>query len=63
MNGRGGACQVINLVNLDIQRKSDIMSHKLVPGMTIQMLNIVLCAGEQIVRANYLGAVCYQPFD
>ena len=52
VHGRGRAGQVVDLVDLDIERKRDVVAHQLEPRMTDEMREVVLVAGEEVVHAE-----------
>ncbi len=60
VHGRGRACEVVDLIDLDIQRKSHIVPNQLKAGVPHQMKNIGLAAGKKIVHTQHLAALCQQ---
>src|SRR5262249_47549483 len=57
VNGRGRAGEVVDLVDLDIERKRHVVTHELEVVVIEQMLDIALRAGEEIIDANDVGAI------
>jgi hypothetical protein len=51
MHRRGRACEIENLIDLDEQRKGDIVPQQLEPTMVEQMLDISLAPRKKIVHA------------
>ena len=60
MDGAGGAGQVVDLVDLDIQRKGDVVAHELEAGVVEQVGDVVLGAGEEVVDAEHVVALGQQ---
>ena len=54
---RGRACQIVDLVHLDIERKGDVVAHRLEMRIVQQVRDVVLAAGEVIVDAQHVVAV------
>ena len=54
---RGRAGEIVDLVDLDIERKRHVVAHQLEARMADQMLDVALAAGEEIVDANDVVAV------
>lgn len=54
MDRRGRAGEVVDLVDLDIERKGHVMAHELEPGMVVQVLDVALGAGKEVVGADHL---------
>ena len=50
----GGASEVIDFVDLDIERKCHIVANKLKMWMPMKMIQITFRACEQIIDAQYL---------
>ena len=51
MNWRGRACQIVDLVDLDIERKRHVMTDQFKMFVVEQVLDILPIAGEEIVDA------------
>ena len=49
---RGRAGEIVDLVDLDVERERDIVAHQLEARMGQQMLDVVLAAGEEVVDAD-----------
>ena len=60
MDRRGGAGEVINLVDLHIERKGNVMPHQFETWMAYQMFNIMAGSSKEIIRAEYLIATIEQ---
>ena len=52
MNRRSRAGKVIDLVNLYVERKSDIVSHHFEIGIVHQMRDIAFSAGEEVINTQ-----------
>jgi hypothetical protein len=50
--------EVVNLVNLDVERKRDVVSPQLEVRMAEQVRDVVLRAGEKIVNTEHVVAIC-----
>ena len=62
VNGRCRTGQVVDLIHLNIERKSDIVAHQLEVRMIEQMGNVVLGAREEVVQTDDVVAVGQQAF-
>ena len=51
------AREVVDFVNLDVERERHIMAHQLEPRVRDQMLDVLLGAGEKIVEADDVVAI------
>jgi hypothetical protein len=49
VHGRGRAGQVVDLVDLDVQRDRHVVPHQLEARVVEQVLDVVLGAGEEVV--------------
>src|SRR5690606_31434843 len=56
MDRAGGACQVVDLVDLQINGLCDVVADQLKPGMVAEVGDIAFATGEEIVQANDLVA-------
>jgi Fe2+ transport system protein B len=61
VNRRRGAGKVVDLVDFNIEWKSHIVTHKFEARLGVQVVNILLSTGEQIVDAEHLVAQLKQP--
>ena len=52
--------QIVNLIHLDIEREGHIMTHHLVPGVAMQMVDVAFGAGEIIVDTDHLVPLIQQ---
>ena len=57
MRGRRGACQVVDLVHLDLERVNHVVPRKLEPRVADQVRDVFLSPREKIVEANHLVPV------
>lgn len=57
VNRRGRAGEIIDFIDLDIERKGDVVADQLKSGIAQEMADIRLGAGEKIVDAQYLMAI------
>ena len=60
VNGRRGACQIQDLVNLNIKRISDIVPYQLKHGVDQQMIYVRPATGRNIIYTNHLVPVGQQ---
>lgn len=60
VNGRGGAGQVVDFVDFHIQREGDVVTHELEARMVVQVVDVALGAGEQVVQAQHFMALFQQ---
>ena len=61
VNGRGGAGQVVDLVDLEEERLGDVVPDKLELVVVEQMLDVLSPAGEEVVQADDVMAVRKKP--
>ena len=61
VNGRRGAGEVVDLVDLDIERKGHVVADELEARMIVQVFDVAFAAGEQVVGAQYLVALFKKP--
>ncbi len=61
MGRRGGAGEVVDLIDLELERINHVVPHEFEPRMRQQMGDVVLAAGEQVVETDDLMAVAQQP--
>ena len=57
VDGRSRAGQVVDLVDLDVEREGDVVAHELEVGVVEQMQDVVLGAGEKVIEAEDIVAV------
>ena len=60
---RGRAGEIEDLVDLDEQRESDVVAQELEPRLRVEVGEIVLGPGEQIVDAQHVVPIGQQPVD
>ena len=60
--GRGRAGEIVDLVDLDIERERHVMTHQLEVRIGQQMRDVVPGAGEEIVDAQHVMALVEQAF-
>jgi hypothetical protein len=63
LNGRCGASQVVDFIDFDIQGKGDIVTQKFEAWVCVQMFDVALGPGKEIVRADNFVAVGEQSID
>lgn len=63
MNRRGRAGEIVDLIDLDIERKGHVMAHEFEARIAVEMVDVAPRAGEQIVRAQHLMPLAEQPVD
>ena len=61
MHGRRRAGEIVDLIDLDIQWKGDVVAHQLEVGMIEQRRDIGAGAGEEIVDAEHVMPALDQP--
>ena len=61
VNRAGGASQIKDLVHLYVERKCNVMTQKLKPRVVVQMVNVSLGAGKEVVDAQDFMAIQQQP--
>jgi hypothetical protein len=54
---RGRAGQVVDLVDLHVEREGDVVAHQLEVRVAEQVDDVVLGAGEEVVHAEHVVAV------
>jgi hypothetical protein len=59
--GRGGARQVVDLVDLDVERKSNVVPQDLEARVSQQVCYVVAIAGVEIVHAQDIITFAEQP--
>ena len=62
MDRRGRAGEIVDLVDLDIERKRDVVAHQLERLMVEQMGDVAPRAGEKIVDAEHVVSGMQKPF-
>ena len=62
VHGAGRAREVVNLVDLNKQRKRDVVPHQLKVRVPEQMGHVLLGAREEIVNTKHVMPPCNQPF-
>jgi len=63
MDGRGRTSEIVDLVDLDIDRERYVMSHQFETGVSMQMLNISLGTRKEIVHAKDVMPVRQKSID
>lgn len=56
MNGRGGAGEMVDLVNFQEERLDDVVSNELEPRISEMVSDVLLSAGEEIIHYNHAVA-------
>ena len=60
MDGRRGARQIIDFIDFDIERQSDVVADKFKARLAVEMVNIAFCASEKIIDAEDLMTLGYK---
>jgi hypothetical protein len=60
MDRGSGTCQVIDAINLHVQREGNVVTDQFESRICEEMLYVSLAAGEKIVYANHISAVFEQ---
>ncbi len=60
VDGRGRAGQVVDLVDLDVERKADVVAHQLEVRVIEQVRDVAPASGEEIVDAEHVVAFLQQ---
>jgi hypothetical protein len=55
---RGGTCEVVNLIDFDIERECDVVPDQFEMRMTDQVFYIASRSGEEVVDTEDAGAIC-----
>ena len=63
MHGRGRTGEIVDFVDLDIERKGHVVAHELEPWVAVQVVDVALRAGEQVVEADHLVPLIQQAVD
>src|SRR6056297_3200843 len=63
MHRRGWAGEIVDLVDLHREWESYVVTHELEAGMIVQMINIALVAGEEVVETQHLVPLRKQPIN
>ena len=61
MNRRGRTGEVVDFVDLDIERKRHVVAHQLEARMAEHVLDVALRAGKEIVEAQHIVPALDQP--
>ena len=56
VNGGGGAREIVDLIDLDIEREGHVVTHQLETRIAERCSDVVAAAGEEIVDAEHLVA-------
>src|SRR5262249_34988305 len=56
-NGRCRACQIVDLINLNIERERHVVTHQLESLAVEQVFDISSGSGKEIVDADHIGTV------
>ena len=62
VHGRGRTGQIKNLVDLDIERKGDVVTHQLEQRPAHQMRDVLFTASKKVVQAQHVFALSEQFF-
>ena len=62
MHRRGGTGEVVDFINLDIERKRHVVAHQLKAGVIHQMFDVAPRAGEEIIDAEHVIPAPQQSF-
>ncbi len=60
MDGGCGASEIVNLIDLDIEREGDVVAHELETGVIQQVRDVAPSAGKIIVHAQDFVPIGYQ---
>ena len=60
MNRGSRTGEVVDLVDLEVYRESDVVPHKFEAGVVQQMADIRLAAGEEVIQADHVVLVLEQ---
>ena len=53
MNRAGGTCQIVNLMDLQMDWLNHVRVDEFEVRMSIQLTDVGICSGEHIVQADY----------
>jgi len=62
MNRRGRACEIIDFVDLNVERECDVVPRQFEMLVIEQLLNILASAGEKVIGAENVPAIRKKPF-
>ncbi len=62
MHRRGGAGEIVDAIDLDIEREGDVVAHDLESLRAQQRFDIAAAAGVEIVDAQHFAPAFEQPF-
>ena len=57
MDRGGGAGEVVDFVDFDVERKGDVVPNELEARVRVQVFNIAFCASEEIIDAYHVVAL------
>jgi hypothetical protein len=60
VNRRRGASEVVNLINFDIERESDVVAQEFEIGVCYQVPDIVFSPREEIINAKNVMALAQE---
>src|SRR5438046_572715 len=63
VDGRGGASEIVDLVRLHVERERHVVADELKAGVSMEMLQVTLGAGEKIINAEYFVSLLQQAID
>jgi hypothetical protein len=63
VHGARGTGEVVDLIDLDIERERDVMSDQLEPGMAEKMRDVLLGAGKEVIDTDNLLSALNQPIN
>jgi hypothetical protein len=63
VNWRSRTGEIVNLIALDVERKCHIVTHEFETRVRMKVLQIPLCASEQIVDTEHLVTLLQQPIN
>ena len=52
MHRGGRACQVVYLIDFDVEREGHIVAHQLEPRVAVKVIDVPLCACKQIIDTD-----------
>jgi hypothetical protein len=63
MNRRCGTGEVVDFIDLDVQRKGHVVAHEFEARIRMKMFDVALGPGEKVIDAKDFMSIRQQPVD
>ena len=63
MHRRSRAGQIVDLVDLHVEREGHVMAHEFEAGMVVQVIDVALVASEKVIETQHLVTLRQQTID